>query len=619
MIRMNTSGRCILNTWVCDGQKDCEDGLDELHCDSSCSWNQFACSVQKCISKHWICDGEDDCGDSLDESDSICAPNNTCDENAFMCRNMVCIPKQFVCDHDDDCGDGSDEFLQCGYRQCSAEEFRCADGRCLVNTLWQCDGDFDCPDGSDEAPINPKCRSAEHSCNSSFFMCKNGRCIPSGGLCDSRDDCGDGSDERNCHINECLSKKVSGCSQDCQDLPVSYKCKCWPGFQLKDDGKTCVDIDECSSGFPCSQQCINTYGTYKCHCAEGYETQPDNQNGCRSLSDEEPFLILADQHEIRKISTDGSNYTLLKQGLNNVIAIDFDYREEFIYWIDSSRPNGSRINRMCLNGSDIKVVHNTAVPNALAVDWIGKNLYWSDTEKRIIEVSKLNGLYPTVLVSKRLKFPRDLSLDPQAGYLYWIDCCEYPHIGRVGMDGTNQSVVIETKISRPMALTIDYINHRLYWADENHIEFSNMDGSHRHRAEFKCQPGRFQCGTGLCALPAFICDGENDCGDNSDELNCETHVCLPGQFKCTKNQKCIPVNLRCNGQDDCGDEEDERDCPENSCSPDYFQCKTTKHCISKLWVCDEDPDCADASDEANCGECFTHTKVSSMHWYHSLR
>uniref|UniRef100_A0A7M4EIV0 Low-density lipoprotein receptor-related protein 1B n=1 Tax=Crocodylus porosus TaxID=8502 RepID=A0A7M4EIV0_CROPO len=787
------SGRCILKTWLCDGQKDCEDGVDELHCDSSCSWNQFACSAHKCISKQWTCDGEDDCGDGLDESDAICgavtcaadtfsclgshacvpqhwlcdgerdcpngsdelstagcAPNNICDENAFLCQNKICIPKQFVCDHDDDCGDGSDESLECGYRHCSPGEFSCADGRCLLNSQWQCDGDFDCPDHSDEAPVNIKCRSSEQSCNSSFFMCRNGKCISQIHVCDNKEDCTDGSDEGNCHINECLSKKISGCSQDCQDFPVGYKCKCWPGFRLKDDGKTCVDIDECSTGFPCSQQCINTYGTYKCLCADGYEVQPDNLNGCKSLSDEEPFLILADHHEIRKISTDGSNYTLLKQGLNNVIAIDFDYREEFIYWIDSSRPNGSRINRMCLNGSDIKVVHNTAVPNALAVDWIGKNLYWSDTEKRIIEVSKLNGLYPTVLVSKRVKFPRDLSLDPQDGY-------GYPHVGRVGMDGSNQTIVIETQIARPMALTIDYVNHRLYWADENHIEFSDMDGSHRHKVpnqdipgvialtlfedyiywtdgktkslsrahktsgagrislinswhaitdiqvyhsyrqpdvskhlctinnggcshlcllapgkthtcacptnfylaadnktclsnctasqfrcktdkcipfwwkcdtvddcgdgsdepeecpEFKCQPGRFQCGTGLCALPAFICDGENDCGDNSDELNCDTHVCLSGQFKCTKSQKCIPINLRCNGQDDCGNEEDERDCPENSCSPDHFQCKTTKHCIPKLWVCDEDPDCADGSDEANCGKLYnSHIKESTI-------
>lgn len=40
--------------------------------DSSCSWNQFACSANKCISKQWTCDGEDDCGDGLDESDAIC-------------------------------------------------------------------------------------------------------------------------------------------------------------------------------------------------------------------------------------------------------------------------------------------------------------------------------------------------------------------------------------------------------------------------------------------------------------------------------------------------------------------------------------------------------------------
>lgn len=43
------------------------------------------------------------------------------------------------------------------------------------------------------------------------------------------------------------------------------------------------------------------------------------------------------------------------QGLSNIMAADFDYRKEFIYWIDSSRPSGRRINRIRLNGSDLKV------------------------------------------------------------------------------------------------------------------------------------------------------------------------------------------------------------------------------------------------------------------------
>ncbi|CAB1347086.1 unnamed protein product, partial [Coregonus sp. 'balchen'] len=97
-------------------------------------------------------------------------------------------------------------------------------------------------------------------------------------------------------------------------------CKCWPGFRLKDDGKTCVDVNECSSSLPCSQRCINTYGSFKCMCVDGYEALERNPNTCKALSVEEPFLVLADHHEIRKLSVDGSNYTILKQVRGNLIS-----------------------------------------------------------------------------------------------------------------------------------------------------------------------------------------------------------------------------------------------------------------------------------------------------------
>lgn len=67
-------------------------------------------------------------------------------------------------------------------------------------------------------------------------------------------------------------------------------------------------------------------------------------------------------------------------------------------------------------------------------------------------------------------------------YLYWSDWGDSPHIGRIGMDGTNRSVIIEDKITWPNGLTLDFINDRIYWADarEDYIEFASLDGTNRH-------------------------------------------------------------------------------------------------------------------------------------------
>ena len=35
-----------------------------------------------------------------------------------------------------------------------------------------------------------------------------------------------------------------------------------------------------------------------------------------------------------------------------------------------------------------------------------------------------------------------------------------------------------------------------------------------------CPDGTYHCSNGRCVNAGFVCDGQNDCGDGSDELNC---------------------------------------------------------------------------------------------------
>lgn len=51
----------------------------------------------------------------------------------------------------------------------------------------------------------------------------------------------------------------------------------------------------------------------------------------------------------------------------------------------------------------------------------------------------------------------------------------------MGMDGSDPRVIVHTDTRTPSALTIDYINSRIYWADGKHVLFSDMDGVRTHR------------------------------------------------------------------------------------------------------------------------------------------
>uniref|UniRef100_A0A7N6BC91 Zmp:0000001114 n=1 Tax=Anabas testudineus TaxID=64144 RepID=A0A7N6BC91_ANATE len=105
-------------------------------------------------------------------------------------------------------------------------------------------------------------------------------------------------------------------------------------------------------------------------------------------------------------------------------------------------------------------------------------------------------------------------------------------------------------------------------------------------------PNQFACASGICIGKQLKCDGWNDCGDMSDEMQC---LCDKDQFPCT-NGLCKPKMYVCDRVNDCGDGSDESRC---SCDDNEWRCGNG-FCLPKDVLCDGKLDCMDGSDEASC-------------------
>jgi len=113
-----------------------------------------------------------------------------------------------------------------------------------------------------------------------------------------------------------------------------------------------------------------------------------------------------------------------------------------------------------------------------------------------------------------------------------------------------------------------------------------------------CRPTQFECANGVCIPESFVGDGDNDCGDSSDEASAANSTCRDEHFTCA-NGRCIRASYVNDGDNDCGDQSDEH---ARTCRASEFRCANNR-CIQNNWVGDGDNDCGDNSDETQESTC----------------
>ncbi|KAL3872426.1 hypothetical protein ACJMK2_040353, partial [Sinanodonta woodiana] len=243
----------------------------------------------------------------------------------------------------------------------------------------------------------------------------------------------------------------------------------------------------CKKAF-CSHVCLlsNSSLGYNCTCPV-YLTLGEDGVTCQKNS-RIPSLVISSSTGIYSFPLlyigDGEKQGTLLLKTNQVLAIDIDRMVDKIVFYNKEKKELLMAPRTvsALSGEgEVISLHKDVYVEDLAVDWSGRNVYWTDSHTKTVRVGSLDKPYSTILISAGVFKPNAVTLDVNAGTIYYADHGHFA-IFRCHMDGTNCYILV-AEVGNITALALDHIEHRLYWTDSANQQINSIyvTGSHNRK------------------------------------------------------------------------------------------------------------------------------------------
>ncbi|XP_070569169.1 pro-epidermal growth factor-like [Ptychodera flava] len=128
------------------------------------------------------------------------------------------------------------------------------------------------------------------------------------------------------------------------------------------------------------------------------------------------LLVLGSQGIEAKDLDNGDSMTLIDSG--NPLFVGYISHESLLYWVDGQ---SGKI-RQSSTGEDIEVVVPASIPVGFAVNWIGRDLYWTENSngKGYIQRYDLNTQHQIQILST-FNDVGQIVIDPYQSRLFWTE------------------------------------------------------------------------------------------------------------------------------------------------------------------------------------------------------